>query len=61
VKQFNDRQLIVDPEVVLYLIRRIERSFASVRRIVEALDRTSLEEGRRITRMLARRVLDRLA
>jgi len=61
VKQFNDRQLIVDPEVVLYLIRRIERSFANVRRVVEALDRTSLEEGRRITRMLARQVLDRLA
>ncbi len=61
IKQFADRQLIVDSEVVLYLTGRIERSFASVRNVVESLDRTSLAEGRRITRVLARQVLDKLA
>ena len=61
IKQFADRQLNVDAGVILYLTGRIERSFASVRQVVDLLDRVSLAEGRRITKVLARQVLDKLA
>ncbi len=61
IKQFADRQIIVDSEIILYLTGRIERSFASVRKIVDQVDRLSLAEGRRITKALVRQVLDRLA
>lgn len=57
VKQFADRQLRVDPAVVGYLVPRLERAFAAVRGIVEALDRASLRARRPVTLPLARAVL----
>lgn len=60
VKQFADRQLRVGEDVVTYLLGRMERSFASARAVVEALDGTSLAHQRPITVPLARAVLERL-
>jgi chromosomal replication initiation ATPase DnaA len=57
VKQFADRQLRPADEVVLYILARIERSFAAVRRIVAALDQAALSRRRPITVALAREVL----
>ncbi len=57
VKQFADRQLRVAPGVVAYLVARIERSFAAVRRVVEALDAAALADRRNITVALARDAL----
>jgi len=61
VKLFADRQLAVPPEVVAYLVVRIERSLASAERLVDALDRRALAERRAVTRPLAALVLDNLA
>lgn len=58
VKHFADRQLTVQPEVIDYLVARMERSAAGVRTIVAALDSLALAQGRRITRPLAREVLN---
>jgi chromosomal replication initiation ATPase DnaA len=57
VKQLADRQLRVEPEVLSYLLPRMERSFAAVRQLVGALDRTSLRARRPIRQPLARDVL----
>ena len=57
VKQFADRQLMLDEDTVAYLLPRLERSLAAARAIVSALDRTALSRGRRITRALAAEVL----
>ena len=59
VKLFLDRQIIVDTSIIEFLLARIERSFAGVARIVAALDTEALALGRRITRAVAARVLDR--
>ncbi|TIU17136.1 MAG: hypothetical protein E5W20_04090, partial [Mesorhizobium sp.] len=48
-----DRQDEVEPHVVQYLVRRIERSLATAMRVVERLDRTALERKMAITRALA--------
>ncbi|HRK24504.1 MAG TPA: DnaA/Hda family protein [Beijerinckiaceae bacterium] len=61
VKQFLDRQLTVDVSVVEFVVARIERSFAAVRSVVDALDREALALGRRITRPVAAAVLERIA
>jgi len=59
VKQFLDRQIVIDTGVVEYLLTRIERSFVGAQAIVAALDREALALGRRITRPVAAAVLER--
>lgn len=57
VKLLHDRQLVVGDGVVRFLLKRIERSFASARRVVESIDRASIEARRPITVPLVRAVL----
>jgi DnaA regulatory inactivator Hda len=57
VKLFADRQLQVTPELVEWLLRRIERSFAGVGAAVARLDAAALERKRPVTVPLAREVL----
>lgn len=52
-KLFADRQVEVEPHVVQFLVRRMERSLSTAIRVVERLDRTALERQTRITRALA--------
>lgn len=56
-KLFRDRQLVVDPAVVAYLVRRMERSFQAALKIVDALDREGLARRKPITRPMAAEVL----
>lgn len=58
-KQFADRGLFPGPGVLAYLARRIERSHAAAAQAVAQLDRLSLSEGRRVSLVLARRIVDR--
>ncbi|MEM9061524.1 MAG: DnaA/Hda family protein [Pseudomonadota bacterium] len=57
-KLFRDRQMVVGPDVIEYLLKRIERSFSAAERVVAELDRVALAERRGITRPLAAAVLD---
>ena len=58
-KLFGDRQTTVDPAVVAYLSRRMERSFSAAVHLVGALDREALAAKGPITRALAATVLAR--
>ena len=57
VKHFADRQLRVVPQVIAYLLRRIDRSFAAAEKIVACLDGAALSNRGPVTIALARRVL----
>jgi len=57
LKLFADRQLAVSEDVVLFLLRHMERSFEATRRLVADLDAAALRERRGITIPLARAVL----
>lgn len=57
VKLFEDRQLDVAPELIGYLLPRIERSFAGAQRVVALLDRLALAQRRQVTARLAAEVL----
>jgi chromosomal replication initiation ATPase DnaA len=59
-KLFADRQVEVEPHVVQFLVRRIERSLATAIRVVDRLDRAALEQKTRITRALAADVVSAL-
>lgn len=56
-KQFRDRGLRIGPDVVAYVMARIERSFAKAAEVVDRLDAAALEAGRAITVPLARAAL----
>ncbi len=58
-KLFADRQTTVDPAVVAFLARRMERSFAAAVHLVDVLDREALAAKGPITRVLAAAVLAR--
>jgi chromosomal replication initiation ATPase DnaA len=57
VKHFADRGLRVEPRVIAYAVRRMERSFDAATELVAALDRLALSAGSAVTIALARRVL----
>ena len=56
-KLFRDRQIKVEEKVVDHLILRMERSGDAARRLVDALDRLSLEGKRAVTTSLANQAL----
>jgi chromosomal replication initiation ATPase DnaA len=61
VKQFNDRQVTVNPVVIDYLARHMERSMQAAATVVAQLDRLALGRQGPITRELAREILAKLA
>ena len=60
VKHFADRQLRVEPEIVAYLVPRMERSFAAAAALAARLDRLALSAKRPVGLGLARQALDEL-
>ena len=56
-KLFNDRQILVAPNVLSFICNRIERRYDAIYDCVERLDHASLEHGRKITIQMARRIL----
>ena len=57
VKLFADRQILVAPNLIDWLLPRMERSFGAAQKLVAALDREALAERRAVTRTIASRVL----
>src|SRR6201994_4928801 len=57
VKFCADRQMVVDESLVSYLVTRLERSYAAVRKTVELLDKEGLRQGRPVSRALAAELL----
>ncbi len=60
VKQFADRQLKIDADVISFMLTRMERSFEAARAMVAAIDALALSQRRNITVALVRQVLDQI-
>lgn len=56
-KLFADRQIEVEPHVITYIVRRIERSLATAINVVDRLDYAALAQHSRITRVLAAEII----
>ena len=59
VKLFADRQIVVAPTLIPWLVGRMERSFSAARRLVAELDARALAERSPVTRAIASDILDR--
>jgi chromosomal replication initiation ATPase DnaA len=57
VKLFADRQLDIAPDVIAYLLPRMDRSFEAMRRLVARADSESLAHGRAVTVPLVKELL----
>ncbi|MFP4313776.1 MAG: DnaA ATPase domain-containing protein [Alphaproteobacteria bacterium] len=57
IKLFSDRQLVVNNDVIRYILPRMERSFAAARDLVAKADHKALSNKQRITTRLMRDVL----
>ncbi len=49
IKIFNDKQLLINPNVIDFLKSRLERSYKSINDFIEKIDKFSLERGKKIT------------
>lgn len=58
VKLFADRQVTVGPEVIAYLVRHMDRSFAAMRSLVARADAQALAEKRPVTVPLVKSLLE---
>ena len=58
-KLFSDRQLAVEPTLIAYIARRLDRSLDAARALVAALDREALARGKQVTRAMAAEALGR--
>ena len=56
-KLFADRQLTPKADVIPYVLRHMERSFAAASSIVARLDQAALDGKRDVTRKLAAELL----
>ena len=60
VKLFMDRQIMVSPEVINYLLNNMQRSFAYARKIVAEIDNLSLARKRAVTVPLVKEAMSLL-
>ncbi|MCW8915653.1 MAG: DnaA/Hda family protein [Magnetovibrio sp.] len=60
VKQFADRQLVIDQDVLTYMLTRMDRSFSGVQSLIRAVDERALSQKRAITIPLVRQVIEDL-
>jgi chromosomal replication initiation ATPase DnaA len=60
VKLFHDRQLLVEPATVRYILTHMERSAEAAVQVVSEMDHLALTTHRRVTRALAREVIYKL-
>ena len=58
VKQLSDRQIQVSPDVIHYLIPRIERRYSYIKQLVQQIDTITLEQKRKLTIPLIRDILN---
>jgi chromosomal replication initiation ATPase DnaA len=57
-KSFSDRQILVKPDVVAYLVTHAERSFASVQQLVQTIDQWTLATGKPVTIPNIKKILE---
>ena len=58
IKLFNDRQLLVKPNTVNFLMQRIERSYLGISEIIELIDKVSLSQKKSVSVKLIKTLID---
>jgi chromosomal replication initiation ATPase DnaA len=57
LKLFHDRQIIIKPNILIYLLKRIDRSYAGISEIISLIDNASLSKNKSISISLIKELL----
>ena len=57
VKNFSDKQIIVEEKHIDYIIKRIDRSYEKISQFISILDKYSLKKGSSFSLKLIKEVL----
>jgi chromosomal replication initiation ATPase DnaA len=60
IKQFNDRQIYLSQKVLKYIMLHTERSFETVRILIQIVDTLSLTEKKKVSISLVKRALEQM-
>jgi len=58
IKLFNDRQITIKPNIVYFLMKRIERSYLGVTEIIDLIDKVSLSKKKSISINLIKELIN---
>ena len=57
LKLFHDRQILIKPNILIYLLKRIDRSYAGISEIISLIDKASLSKNKSISISLIKELL----
>jgi chromosomal replication initiation ATPase DnaA len=57
LKLFHDRQILIKPNIIIYLMQRIDRSYLGISSIVDLIDKVSLSKHKSISKNLIKELL----
>jgi len=58
LKMLRDRQLMVNPPIIEFLMKRLERTYLEINRTINLIDKYALEKGKRVSISLIREILN---
>ena len=58
IKNFSDRQILIDKKLVNYIVRRIDRSYRKISDFIYKIDKISLKEKKSIDFKIIKKVLE---
>ena len=58
IKLFNDRQILIKPNIVNFLMQRIERSYLGVAEIIDLIDKVSLSKKKSVSITLIKELIN---
>ena len=58
LKMLRDRQLLVSPAIIEFLMKRLERTYLEINRTIDLIDKYALEKGKKVSISLIREILN---
>ncbi|MEE2667991.1 MAG: DnaA/Hda family protein [Pseudomonadota bacterium] len=58
LKMLRDRQLMVNPPIIEFLMKRLERTYLEINRTINLIDKHALEKGKKVSISLIREILN---
>ena len=58
LKLFHDRQILIKPSIIQYLMNRVERTYSGISKIIDLIDSVALSKKKSISVSLIKELLE---